>query len=125
MLMSARRAGEGERLVRAGAWAGWEPTQMLGLHMTGKTVGIIGMGRIGQAVAARCHHGFGMKVFYSGRSEKKLKFSAKHVPQDVLLKKADFVVLCVPAAPETRHLIGAEALDHDGATCAADKRGAW
>ncbi len=111
MLMSARRAGEGERLVRAGAWTGWEPTQMLGLHMTGKTVGIIGMGRIGQAVAARCHHGFGMKVIYAGRSEKKLKFAAKHVTQDVLLKKADFVVLCVPANPETRHLIGAEALE--------------
>lgn len=110
MLMSARRAGEGERLVRAGAWTGWEPTQMLGLHMTGKTVGIIGMGRIGQAVAQRCHHGFGMKVIYAGRSEKKLKFAAKHVPQDTLLKKADFVVLCVPATPETRHLIGAEAL---------------
>ena len=111
MLMSARRAGEGERLVRAGAWTGWEPTQMLGLHMTGKTVGIIGMGRIGQAVAQRCHHGFGMKVIYAGRSEKKLKFAAKHVAQDVLLKKADFVVLCVPANPETRHLIGAEALE--------------
>ena len=111
MLMSARRAGEGERLVRAGAWTGWEPTQMLGLHMTGKTVGVIGMGRIGQAVAARCHHGFGMKVIYAGRSEKKLKFAAKHVAQDVLLKKADFVVLCVPSNPETRHLIGAEALE--------------
>lgn len=111
MLMSARRAGEGERLVRAGAWTGWEPTQMLGLHMTGKTVGIIGMGRIGQAVAQRCHHGFGMKVLYAGRSEKKLKFAAKYVSQDMLLKKADFVVLCVPATPETRHLIGAEALE--------------
>lgn len=111
MLISARRAGEGERLVRAGAWTGWEPTQMLGLHMTGKTVGIIGMGRIGQAVAQRCHHGFGMKVIYAGRSERKLKFAAKYVAQDVLLKKADFVVLCVPANPETRHLIGAEALE--------------
>ena len=54
MLMSCRRAGEGERMVRAGDWAGWHPTQMLGLHMTGKTVGIIGMGRIGQAIAQRC-----------------------------------------------------------------------
>ncbi|WP_375266365.1 NAD(P)-dependent oxidoreductase, partial [Planktotalea sp.] len=54
MLMSTRRAGEGERLVRAGAWEGWHPTQMLGLHLSGKHVGIVGMGRIGQAIARRC-----------------------------------------------------------------------
>src|SRR5690606_17078874 len=59
ILMSARRAAEGERLVRSGRWEGWHPTQMLGLHVTGKTVAIIGMGRIGKAIARRCHHGFG------------------------------------------------------------------
>ena len=57
MLMSCRRAGEGERMLRADAWPGWQPTQMLGLHMTGKTLGIIGMGRIGKAIARRAHHG--------------------------------------------------------------------
>ncbi|MCC7271726.1 MAG: D-glycerate dehydrogenase, partial [Alphaproteobacteria bacterium] len=53
MLQAARRAGEGERMVRAGRWGGWAPTQLLGTHMTGKTVGIVGMGRIGQALARR------------------------------------------------------------------------
>ena len=71
ILMSARRAGEGERMVRAGNWQGWQPTQMLGLHVTGKTVGIVGMGRIGQAIARRCHFGFGMEVVYVNRSPKR------------------------------------------------------
>src|SRR6056297_1125708 len=74
MLMSARRAGEGERMLRAGDWTGWHPTQMLGLHMTGKTVGIVGMGRIGQAVARRAHLGFGMTVRYLNRSARDLDF---------------------------------------------------
>lgn len=110
MLMSARRAGEGDRLVRAGAWAGWTPTQMLGLHVTGRTVGIIGMGRIGQAVARRCQHGFGMKVCYANPSEKVLDIDAERRPIEDVLKVADFVVLCVPASAETRHMINAEAL---------------
>ncbi len=78
MLMSARRAGEGERLVRVGhlGRAGI-PTQMLGLHVSGKTVGIVGMGRIGQAIARRCHFGFGMKVAYYNRSAKELEFQAQ------------------------------------------------
>lgn len=59
MLVTARRAGEGERLVRSGQWQGWHPTQLLGLHLSGKHVGIVGMGRIGQAIARRCHFGFG------------------------------------------------------------------
>ncbi len=112
MLMSARRAGEGERMLRAGTWSGWTPTQMLGLHMSGKTVGIVGMGRIGQAIARRCHHGFGMKVLYMNRSEKSLDFPAEQVSLDDLLTRADFTVLCVPALPETRHLIGAGQLAH-------------
>ena len=110
MLMSARRAGEGERLVRSGAWDGWNPTQMLGLHMTGKTVGIIGMGRIGQAVAQRCHHGFGMKVVYMSRSDKVLGYPAQRMDLPELLATSDFPVLCLPATPETRHMIGADAL---------------
>ncbi|WP_253196261.1 D-glycerate dehydrogenase [Roseovarius sp. PS-C2] len=109
ILMSARRAGEGERLVRAGGWAGWHPTQMLGLHVTGKTVGIIGMGRIGQAIARRCHFGFGMNVIYYNRSEKDLGFDADRADtmQD-LAARADIVVVAVPGGAETHHLIGAD-----------------
>ena len=109
ILMSARRAGEGERLVRAGGWAGWHPTQMLGLHVTGKTVGIIGMGRIGQAIARRCHFGFDMNVIYYNRSEKDLGFDADRAEtmQD-LAAKADIVVVAVPGGAETHHLIGAD-----------------
>lgn len=109
ILMSARRAGEGERLVRAGGWTGWHPTQMLGLHVTGKTVGIIGMGRIGQAIARRCHFGFDMNVIYYNRSEKDLGFDAHRAEtmQD-LAATADIVVVAVPGGAETHHLIGAD-----------------
>jgi hydroxypyruvate reductase len=111
MLMSARRAGEGERLVRAGAWEGWHPTQMLGLHLSGKTVGIVGMGRIGQAIARRCHFGFGMKVKYFSRSEKTLDFAAQNITDLTGLAGAvDVVVAAVPGSPETHHLIDAEIL---------------
>ncbi len=109
ILMSARRAGEGERLVRAGAWTGWHPTQMLGQHVSGKTVGIVGMGRIGQAVARRCHLGFGMPVLFYNRSPKAVEFEARQVETlTALAEEADVIVVAVPGGPETRHLIGAE-----------------
>lgn len=108
MLMSARRAGEGERMVRAGQWAGWHPTQMLGLHLSGKTVGIIGMGRIGQAIAKRCHYGFGMEVIYHTRSPKELGFPAERMADiAALAARADIVVVSVPGGAETHHLIDA------------------
>ena len=111
MLMSARRAGEGERLVRAGAWEGWHPTQMLGLHLTGKTIGIVGMGRIGQAIARRCHYGFGMAVRYFGRGEKELDFEAIfHSDLMDLAAHVDVLVTAVPGSPETRHLINSDVL---------------
>ncbi len=111
MLMSARRAGEGERLVRSGQWEGWHPTQMLGLHLTGKTVGIVGMGRIGQAIARRCHFGFGMKVMYFNRSDKAVDFAAQNTPDLATLAGAvDVLVAAVPGSPETRHLINADVL---------------
>lgn len=111
ILMTARRAGEGERLVRAGRWTGWHPTQMLGMHVTGARVGIIGMGRIGQAIARRCHFGFGMEVMFHNRSSVQgLDFPSKHVPLTELLATADIVVLAVPGGPGTRHLIGAPEL---------------
>lgn len=112
MLMSARRAGEGERMLRAGEWQGWHPTQMLGLHLSGKTVGIVGMGRIGQAIARRAHHGFGMKVVYVNRSSKEVPFEAEQVATlDDLAARADIVVVAVPGGAETRHLIGAQVFE--------------
>lgn len=110
IMMTARRAGEGERMVRAGQWPGWNPTQLLGTHVTGKTVGIIGMGRIGGGIAKRCHHGFGMEVIYTARSDKDPGFPAQRVDLPELLERADFAVVAVPANPDTHHLINAEAL---------------
>ncbi len=112
LLSTARRAGEGERLVRSGDWQGWHPTQMLGHHVTGKRVGIVGMGRIGQAIARRCHFGFGMQVAYQSRSAKQLDFPAEYVPDLAALSGAvDFLVLAVPGGAETRHLINAQVLE--------------
>ncbi|SDN60440.1 hydroxypyruvate reductase [Lutimaribacter pacificus] len=109
ILMSARRAAEGERLVRSGAWEGWHPTQMLGLHVTGKTVGIVGMGRIGQAIARRCHFGFGMEVLYFNRSQKDVDFPAKQVADLAdLAARCDILVTATPGGAETRHLVGAD-----------------
>lgn len=111
MLMSTRRAAEGERLIRSGAWEGWHPTQMLGMHLSGKTVGIVGMGRIGEAVARRCHYGFGMSVLYFSRSEKVLDFKAENMPGIIDLATAvDVLVVAVPASPQTHHLIDADVL---------------
>ncbi|MBL8563918.1 MAG: D-glycerate dehydrogenase [Gemmobacter sp.] len=109
ILMTARRAGEGERLLRAGQWQGWHPTQLLGQHVSGKTVAIIGMGRIGQAIARRCHFGFGMKVVFHARRPLALDFPATQLPFETAMQ-ADFVVLAVPGGPQTRHLIDTRAL---------------
>lgn len=112
ILMAARRAGEGERLVRSGEWTGWHPVQMLGLHIGGKTVGIIGMGRIGKAIARRCQAGFGMDVVFHNRSQ----VSDVGVPATQLgslaevMAAADVVVIAVPGSAETHHLIDATAL---------------
>jgi len=111
MLMAARRAGEGERLVRSGEWSGWEPSQLLGMHLTGKTVGIVGMGRIGQAVARRCHYGFSMDVKYFSRSAKSVAYPAEHI-NDLkrLVAAVDVVVIAVPGGDDTQHLINADVL---------------
>jgi len=112
ILMTARRAGAGERMVRAGAWDGWHPTQMLGLHVTGKTLGVVGMGRIGKAIARRCHHGFGMEVVFHNRS----RVADPGVPARQLdtladvMAAADVVAVAVPGGAGTRHLVGAAAL---------------
>lgn len=107
MLMACRRAGEGERLVRSGNWEGWHPMQMLGLHMTGKTLGVIGMGRIGQAIARRAHLGFGMNVLFYNRSPKKCEVPAKQMERiEDVAAWADVLVVAVPGGKETTHLIG-------------------
>lgn len=107
ILMTARRAGEGERLLRRGGWTGWAPVQMLGLHVTGRSIGIIGMGRIGKAIARRCHFGFGMEVMFHNRSVvTDPDLPARQVPMEQALQ-ADFVVVAVPASPQTHHMFNA------------------
>lgn len=111
LLMTARRAGEAERLVRAGKWQGWHPTQMLGMHLGGRTLGIIGMGRIGKAIARRAHFALGMRVQFFNRSA----VADPGVPATPCATLAqamasDAVVIAVPSGPATRHLIDAAAL---------------
>jgi gluconate 2-dehydrogenase len=109
ILMTARRAGEGERMLREGSWEGWHPTQMLGMHVSGKRLGIIGMGRIGKAIARRCQAGFGMEVVFFNRSPvADPGVSARQVPMGEAMA-ADIVVVAVPGGKETHHLINAAA----------------
>jgi gluconate 2-dehydrogenase len=110
ILMAARRAGEGERLLRAGRWEGWTPTQMLGLHVSGKTLGIVGLGRIGKAIARRAHFGFGMEIMFHNRSRvADPGFPARQAESlEALAKQADIVAVAVPGGAETHHLIGAD-----------------
>ncbi|MGH7517942.1 MAG: 2-hydroxyacid dehydrogenase [Gemmatimonadales bacterium] len=115
LLMVARRAGEGDRHVRAGAWTGWRPTHMLGRMVSGKTLGLIGMGRIARAVARRAHHGFGMRVLYTDPYPPPAEIAAELGAEarssvDEVLAESDFVSLHCPATPETRHLMNAERL---------------
>jgi lactate dehydrogenase-like 2-hydroxyacid dehydrogenase len=115
LLMVARRAGEGERHVRAGQWTGWRPTHMLGTQVTGKTLGLVGMGRIARAVAQRAHHGFGMKVIfhdpYPPTPDVAAALGAEpRATLEQVLSEADFVSLHCPATPETHHLMNRERL---------------
>jgi len=110
LLIVARRAGEGERHLRAGHWTGWRPTHLLGRMVSGKTLGLIGMGRIARAVAKRAHHGFGMRVLYTDpyppppEVAKELGAEQRATIEEVLAQ-SDFVSLHCPATPETRHLM--------------------
>ncbi len=116
MLMVARRAGEGERELRGGRWSGWRPTHLIGTKVSGATLGIIGFGRIGQAMAQRAHFGFGMKIMVQNRSpvpaEVLARYNAEQVPAiDDLLPLCDFVSLHCPGGAANRHLINSRRLD--------------
>ncbi|MBT8411514.1 MAG: D-glycerate dehydrogenase [Octadecabacter sp.] len=111
ILATARRAGEGERMLRAGRWGGFDVGGMLGTHVTGKTLGVVGMGRIGQAIARRCHFGFGMPVVFYNRSPKAVDFPARQLGSLAeVMGAADFVVVATPGGAETTKLIDAEAI---------------
>ncbi|MFZ9609184.1 MAG: 2-hydroxyacid dehydrogenase [Methylococcales bacterium] len=115
LLMSARRASEGERLILQQQWTGWKPTQLIGQKVTGKTLGLIGFGRIAQAMAKKAHHGFGMKILFYAPSQ-----PAQTIIDDLqavrcetieeLLTEANFVSLHCPGGDGTRHLINEERL---------------
>ncbi len=116
LLMVARRAGEGERELRAGNWTGWRPTHLIGTKVSGKVLGIIGYGRIGQEMARRAHHGFGMQIVVYNRSkiapEVLAQCNATQVETvDDLLPQCDFVSLHCPGGIANRHLINARRLD--------------
>jgi lactate dehydrogenase-like 2-hydroxyacid dehydrogenase len=110
MLTAARRAGEGERLVRSGQWSSWTPDFMLGVDVTGATLGIFGMGRIGQAVAKRAR-GFDMKIHYADerRLPAELEQGAIYHPDaDSMLPGIDFLSINCPLTPQTHHWLNAE-----------------
>lgn len=116
LLMAARRAGEGERELRAKQWTGWRPTHLVGTKVSGKVLGIIGFGRIGQQMARRAHHGFGMDIIVYNRSpvapEILATCGAEQVDSiDALLPRADFVSLHCPGGGANRHLIDARRLN--------------
>ena len=108
MLMVSRRAGEGERELRASAWHGWRPTHLMGRSLSGKTLGIVGMGRIGKAVAHRAALGFGMKIIFFNRSKVTdiTDYDAKQIDDlDALCAQSDFLSLHCAASADTFHIL--------------------
>jgi glyoxylate reductase len=108
ILAVTRRLGEGERVVRAGTWGGWALDYMLGMELRGKQLGLVGVGRIGRAVAEKAPT-FGMTVAYAARNATDLP-NAVHMSLDRLLSTSDIVSLHCPMTPETKHLIDQKAL---------------
>jgi glyoxylate/hydroxypyruvate/2-ketogluconate reductase len=109
MMATARRIPESERYARAGQWTGWAFDQLSGRDLHHATLGIIGMGRIGGAIAKRAS-GFDMRVIYHNRNRSQEEYGAAWVERDTLLKESDFVMLVVPYSPATHHLIGSAEL---------------
>jgi glyoxylate reductase len=120
ILATARRVGEGERLVRNGEWTGWTPTQLRGTGLTGKTLGVVGMGRIGRAVGERAK-AFGMRVKYWGRT-RPVDWEGEIVELDELIRTCDVVTIHLSKSPETENLIDASLLK-DGAILINTARG--
>ena len=114
LMATARRVTESEHYLRAGHWTKWSYNMFAGSDIHGSTLGIIGMGRIGQGIAKRGAHGFGMKVVYHNRSQldaaAEAECKARYVSKSELLKSADHVVLVVPYSAESHHTIGAAEL---------------
>jgi glyoxylate reductase len=115
LLMVARRAAEGERCCRSGRWTGWEPLQLLGQDVSGKTLGLVGFGRIARAVATRARHGFGMRILAYSSSQVDgavlERYGARQCREfHELLAESDFLSLHCPSTPATRHMIDATAL---------------
>ena len=128
LLAAARRLGEAERMLRAGQWKAWGPKQLIGPDVWGKTLGVVGIGRIGEAVARRAR-GFGMQVLYHARSAKpeiESGLGAERRDLDELLRQSDFVSVHTPLNGETQHLIGARELSlmGEGAVLVNTSRGA-
>ncbi|WP_428239956.1 2-hydroxyacid dehydrogenase [Gynuella sp.] len=112
LMAVARRVVESDRIMRTRQWVGWEPQEFLGGDITGKTLGVIGAGRIGTSIAMKSR-GFDMEVLYSGRRhnpELEAKLNARFVDMDTLLQSSDFVSLSVALSAQTHHLIGAREL---------------
>ena len=111
VMATARRVTESEHFLRAGQWKEWSLDLFAGAEVHGSTLGILGMGRIGQAIARRGAHGFGMNVIYHNRSrldaEKEADCKARYVGKDELFEQADHVVLVLPYTPEAYHIVGA------------------
>jgi lactate dehydrogenase-like 2-hydroxyacid dehydrogenase len=113
LLAAARRLREGWEDVAAGRWKTWEPLGWIGADLRGKTLGIVGMGRIGQAVAARLVRGWDMRLLYTSRAPKASidsELNGRHVSLEQVLRESDFVSVHVALSQQTRHLIGADAL---------------
>ncbi len=127
ILAAARRVVEGDRFMRDGRFRGWEPMLLLGKEVYGATLGIVGAGRIGQAVARRAK-GFNMRILYYSRTRKpdfEKEIGAEYRDLDDLLRESDIITLHVPLTPETRHLIGERefAMMKDGAILVNTARG--
>lgn len=114
LMATARRMSEGERLLRDGGWKSWAWDFLAGSEVHGTTLGILGMGRIGQAIARRGHFGFGMPVIYHNRSrlpaDTEAELGARYVSKETLLREADHLVLVLPYSAEAHHCIAAPEL---------------
>ena len=114
LISAARRIAEADRFAREGKFHGWAPMMMLGQDVYNKKLGILGLGRIGQAIAKRGHEGFGMQILYYDIQRNEVfekEYGAKYLDKEELLKQGDFISIHVPLTEETKHFIGEKELD--------------